>query len=98
LTKRAKCVIIITVRKREVKTMTNNAELLIHHTMMEYQNLVRKSKAKNITRDDTLNKIYKNLNAIEDGMEYIINNYELEPRTIRFTLPRWERLKETRFA
>ena len=78
--------------------MTNNAELLIHDAMSEYQNLVRKSKAKNITREDTLNKIYKNLNAIEDGMDYIINNYELQPRTIRFVLPRWEQLKETRFA
>lgn len=78
--------------------MINNVELLIHQAMMQYQTLVRKSKAKNITREDTLNNIYKKLNAIEDGMDYIINNYELEKRTIRFTLPRWEQLKETRFV
>ena len=74
---------------KEVMIMGN----LLRQSVWEYERLLKKIKNKNIT-EDTLTSIYRKLNDIEDGIEYIINNYELNKRTVLH----WQETKEKRFA
>ena len=62
---------------------------LIQVSIWEFERLLRKSKAKNIT-EETRASILQKIDDIENGIEYIIKNYELDKRTIKIILPKWE--------
>ena len=41
--------------------------------------------------------VWKKIDDIENGIEYIIKNYELDKRTIKIILPKWETIREKRY-
>ena len=69
---------------------------LIQVSIWEFERLLRKSKAKNIT-EKTRASILQKIDDIENGIEYIIKNYELDKRTIKIILPKWEIIREKRY-
>ena len=69
---------------------------LIQVSIWEFERLLRKSKAKNIT-EKTRISILQKIDDIENGIEYIIKNYELDKRTIKIILPKWEIIREKRY-
>ena len=69
---------------------------LIQVSIWEFERLLRKSKAKNIT-EKTRASILQKIDDIENGIEYIIKNYELDKRTIKIILPKWETISEKRY-
>ena len=69
---------------------------LIQLSIWEFERLLRKSKAKNIT-EKTRASILQKIDDIENGIEYIIKNYELDKRTIKIILPKWETIREKRY-
>lgn len=69
---------------------------LIQLSIWEFERLLRKSKAKNIT-EKTRASILQKIDDIENGIEYIIKNYELDKRTIKIILPKWEIIREKRY-
>lgn len=74
-------------RKREVDIM--EIRDLLQYSIWEFERLLRKSKAKNIT-EKTRVSILQKIDDIENGIEYIIKNRELDKRTIKIVLPKWE--------
>ena len=87
------CVIIITVNEGEIEMETGN---LLQTAIWEFERLLRKSKAKNIT-EKTRVSIVQKIDDIENGIEYIIKNRELDKRTIKIILPKWEIIREKRY-
>ena len=73
-----------------------NKSDLIQVSIWEFEKLLRKSKAKNIT-EKTRASILQKIDDIENGIEYIIKNYELDKRTIKIILPKWEIIREKRY-
>lgn len=69
---------------------------LIQVSIWEFERLLRKSKAKNIT-EKTRASILQKIDDIENGIEYIIKNYELDKRTIKIILPKWEIIREKKY-
>ena len=69
---------------------------LIQVSIWEFERLLRKSKAKNIT-EKTRASILQKIDDIENGIEYIIKNYALDKRTIKIILPKWEIIREKRY-
>lgn len=69
---------------------------LIQVSIWEFERLLRKSKAKNIT-EKTRASIIQKIDDIENGIEYIIKNRELDKRTIKIILPKWEIIREKRY-
>ena len=69
---------------------------LLQTAIWEFERLLRKSKAKNIT-EKTRVSILQKVDDIENGIEYIIKNRELDKRTIKIILPKWEIIREKRY-
>lgn len=69
---------------------------LLQYSIWEFERLLRKSKAKNIT-EKTRASIIQKIDDIENGIEYIIKNRELDKRTIKIILPKWEIIREKRY-
>lgn len=67
---------------------------LIQKGICEYQRLIQKSKAKNITAVTRATILHK-AEEIRKGIDYIIQTKELDGRTIKIIVPRWEEIKET---
>ena len=87
------CAIIITVNEGEIEMETGD---LLQTAIWEFERLLRKSKAKNIT-EKTRVSILQKVDDIENGIEYIIKNRELDKRTIKIILPKWEIIREKRY-
>ena len=87
------CAIIITVNEGEIEMETGN---LLQTAIWEFERLLKKSKAKNITEKTRVSIIQK-IDDIENGIEYIIKNRELDKRTIKIILPKWEIIREKRY-
>ena len=66
---------------------------LLLEGIWKYERLLRQTKYKRIT-EDKLTDIYHKLNDLEDGIEYIIKNYELNKKAVLH----WQEIKEKRFA
>lgn len=69
---------------------------LLQTAIWEFERLLTKSNAKNITEKTRVSIIQK-IDDIENGIEYIIKNRELDTRTIKILLPKWEIIREKRY-
>ena len=69
---------------------------LLRTAIWEFERLLRKSNAKNISEKTRVSIIQK-IDEIENGIEYIIKNRELDKRTIKMLLPKWEIIREKRY-